>query len=1033
MNLSGRHTPAESSSLSLFAGIDAGSVSVNCIVVDQNGAILYEAPYRRHMGKVEETAGSLLRLAEKEVAPGRISGVAFTGNNGRKLAENLGCPYEFETITQVTGTLHLVPGVKSIISMGGQETALFQIAYPDGNPRGNADGWELEYFNTNGLCASGTGSFIDQQAERLATSIYSASADLSGRDIDSIVREFISLGMKSELPAQVACRCTVFTKSDMIHLQNKGERLEDIIYGLHVGNARNYMSTIVGGRALEEPIVFIGGLSLNSLQIRAFRSYFPGLIVPPHSTSAGVLGAALFAAHRSTRRGVVDSESIESAWRSNIAGPQIANPLRLQKTLFTGPGIPGPVEKDRLGPVYLAIDIGSTTTKHVVMDETLRIIHKNYLHTRGKPIEVTQRLLQGVIDDLGPGIDIRGVATTGSGRNVVGDFLNADLIVDEITAHARGAVEIDPDIDTIFEIGGQDSKYISIVHRRPFDFDMNKVCAAGTGSFLHELANKYGVNIVGEFEQVALSSEHPVKLAERCTVFMESDLVSYLQRGASQVDLLAGLCYAVVHNYLNRVVGKRRIGERIMFLGGPSLNKAVVAAFEQVLGKGLLVPPHREVLGAFGAALGVREKMLNESAPSFFRGLSGAVDDRMQFTEKICTAEKDCHNRCKIKVYEFDHRRSIWGGECGRYEQAAAGATTTKNYFEDYERLWRCHMEGVFEIQGDEPLLSVDGRPTVGMQRSLYGYQTRVLWSHFFDRLGFRLVLTPPTDSSISKLGIEMAAAETCYPAKISLGHVKTIVGKTALLFLPTMVTVDVPAAAETGFFCPLVQGNSFISRAVVPMDMSSVLKPFVHLKYDTERLAYELWEQIGKTLGVKRREVSAALAYARERQALFIEDLLREGRTFFEELSPGSPGIIVTGRPYNLYDERLNLRLGRCLSKIGLNALPMDFLDSSGVDINDFPSMYWGLGARILRTAKMTSATSGLYGIHLTNFGCGPDSFLEHFYKHCMGEKPYLILELDEHSAVAGVMTRLEAFRNVVENSTRANPDREQEPRFAN
>ena len=332
---------------------------------------------------------------------------------------------------------------------------------------------------------------------------------------------------------------------------------------------------------------------------------------------------------------------------------------------------------------------------------------------------------------------IAGTATTGSGRNVVGDFLNVDLIIDEITAHARGAVEIDPEVDTIFEIGGQDSKYISIANTYPLDFDMNKVCAAGTGSFLHELANKYGINIVDEFQEIALSSETPVKLAERCTVFMESDLVSYQQKGVSQKDLIAGLCYAIVHNYLNRVVGKRKIGERVMFLGGPSLNKGVVAAFEDVLGRGLVVPRHREVLGAYGAAISVQEKMVQENkSESTFRGLDSAINDRMNYKEKICHADPQCHNQCKLKIYDFDGRRSIWGGECGRYEVAKIRGPKKENFFELRQKIWQPYMDGVYEELRGEPLMEVDNRPTIGMQRALYGLQTDILWAHFFDQLG---------------------------------------------------------------------------------------------------------------------------------------------------------------------------------------------------------------------------------------------------------------------------------------------------------
>ncbi len=269
-----------------YVGIDAGSVSLNCIVINQGKEIIYESPYNRHLGKVDEVTLELIHSLFEKFGREKVKAIAFTGNHGQKISQMAGGFYEFETISQVLGSLFIMPDVKTIIGMGGQDTALFQISQEGGD-------WELDYFNTNGPCASGTGSFIDQQAQRLASYIYDKEVDISQDQTDKILSDFISLGLKSEKPANVACRCTVFTKSDMIHLQNKGEKLEDIIYGLHVGNARNYMSTIVANRVLEEPILFIGGLSLNELQFRAFKSYFPGLIVPEYKTSLGALGVAL--------------------------------------------------------------------------------------------------------------------------------------------------------------------------------------------------------------------------------------------------------------------------------------------------------------------------------------------------------------------------------------------------------------------------------------------------------------------------------------------------------------------------------------------------------------------------------------------------------------------------------------------------------------------------------------------------------------------------------------------------------------------
>lgn len=998
-----------------YVGIDAGSVSLNCVVVSETADIVYESPYTRHFGRVEQGVLELIRRLYRDLGRDNIKAVAFTGNHGRKISNQTGGFYEFDTISQVLGAIHVTPNVRTIVSMGGQETALFQLSH-------QAGGWDLDFFETNGPCASGTGSFIDQQAQRLATSMYAKKVDMSQNQIDHILADFIALGLNSDSPANVACRCTVFTKSDMIHLQNKGERLEDIIFGLHVGNARNYISTIVSNRTLESPMVFIGGLSMNPLQVRALRAYFPELIVPRYNTSTGALGVALQALDLGVENRP-DMHRCMAVAEDPIRDLPLAAKLELKKTVFPEDNAIQKRFFHKKMPAYLGIDIGSTTTKHALINLDREIIHKSYMHTQGKPVEVTQRLLRGIREEMGEKIDIVGTAATGSGRHVVGDFLNADLVIDEITAHARGAVEIDPTVDTIFEIGGQDSKYIFIANAHPLDFDMNKVCAAGTGSFLHELANKYGINIVDEFEKIALGSEHPVKLAERCTVFMESDLVSYHQKGVPQTDLIGGLCYAIVHNYLNRVVGKRKIGQEIMFLGGPSLNKGVVAAFENVLGHSLVVPKHREVLGAFGAAISVHEKMQVEGrTQSAFRGLDSAIDDQMVYREKVCRADPNCHNQCKLKVYSFDGRKSIWGGECGRYEATGLKGDRKENYFHLRDLIWKTHMSGVYEELKEEPVLEVDGRPTVGMQRSLYTVHTAVLWAHFFEQLGFRLVLTPPTNTTISGMGVEAMKAETCYPVKVAHGHVKWIAGKTRYLFLPVLVDMATPRDEETGFYCPLVQSNSYMVEVALGLDKSTVLRPILHFKQDPETLALALSETMTPKLGVGRARILSALLYAQERHERWCRHLHEQGSRITDAHGTDTPLVVVTGRPYNLYDERLNLRLGHNLAKIGVSALPMDFVDVSSVDLSDFPSMYWGLGAQILRTAKWIKAYPNYFGLHITNFSCGADSFLEHFYKYIMGQRPYLILELDEHSAVAGMMTRLEAFKNVMENTMQKN-----------
>ncbi len=1002
-----------------YIGIDAGSVSVNAVVINKNGELVYEYPYKRHFGRVETSVFEIINELYSRFAFEKIRALVFTGNHGRIISDRIGGFYEFESIAQILGSVFLQSDVRSIISMGGQDTALYILNHHGGN-------WELDDFNTNGPCASGTGSFIDQQAERLASSIYGKEMDISEAHISKILKDFIRLGLKSKNPSRVACRCTVFTKSDMIHLQNKGERLADIIAGLHVGNASNYLSTIVSNRVLPKPIIFIGGLAANELQARAFKDHFPELIVPKHFTSVGALGVALQAKELNmvTKPDLNELKSMaEKGSFSFSAAPR----LQLIKTDFPAdnqvkrqPRAMGQI------PVFLGIDIGSTTSKYALINKKREIIDKEYRQTMGKPIEVTQSLLTTLKNRFGNRLNIKGVATTGSGRMVVGDFLNVDLIIDEITAHARGAVEIEPSIDTIFEIGGQDSKYISISNTHPLDFDMNKVCAAGTGSFLHELANKNSINIVEEFQNIALSSKNPIKLTERCTVFMESDLVSYAQKGGQKDDLIAGLCYAIVYNYLHRVVGNKKIGNRVMFLGGPSLNRAIVAAFEAVLEKGLLVPRHREVLGAFGAAISVQEKMEKENREiSSSRDLDEAFNDKLSYKETICHADPLCHNECKLKVYNFSGRKSIWGGECGRYEIRGQYGEKKEDCFKFRDAVWERHLKGLYHDLGDlkkgdredsRAIFEIDGRPTIGMQRALYSHQMALFWAGFFDQLGLRLVLTSKTSHRISKSGIESMTTETCFPVKVSHGHVIDLIGNTRYLFLPNIINLPSRDEEKNAYYCPLVQGNQYMVKTALGLKDSKILSPTVHLKYDPGILSLELHEQIGKTLRVSLSEIEEALDVAFSRQQDFENEIYEKGAEVTSSLADNEPLVVVTGRPYNLYDERLNLRLGQNLSKIGIAALPMDFFDLRDIDLSDFPNMYWAMGARVLKTAKLIRNTPNFFGLHLTNFSCGPDSFNEHFFKYIMGDKPYLILELDEHTAVAGAMTRLEAFKNVIQ-----------------
>ncbi len=1000
-------------------GMDVGSVSINTVIIDQNRKIVEELPYKRHFGLVYEEVEKLLTEVLKKYGEKNIKCIVFTGMHGELLADLLNAYFEVETIAQVVGSLNIIPNVRSIISIGGQDALLFQINYSNGS-------WYLEDFNINSPCASGTGSFIDQQAERLAHAMYGSDFEISQNKLQKILEDFVKLGLQSTSPAPVACRCTVFTKSDMIHLQNKGEPLPNIIAGLHYGNAANYVSNIVGNRKLEEPIIFIGGMASNKLQVKAFKEYFPSLTVPPYHTSIGAIGAGLIALERKWHH-EISVEKIRERFNTHAAGgnryqfPR-AEPLRLEWTNFDSDNSIQPLKQQKwIG--FLGVDIGSTTTKYAFIDESGRLIHKCYVPTRGKPIEVTQHLLKTLLEASNSECKILGLATTGSGRNVVGDFLNADLVVDEITAHAKGAVTFDPNVDTIFEIGGQDSKYIRIDKTHPIDFDMNKVCAAGTGSFLHELASKMKINIVGEFQEIALSSRNPIHLAERCTVFMESDLVGYAQKGASREDLIAGLCYAIVHNYLNRVVGKRFIGNHIMFLGGPSLNKGIVAAFERVLKKPLIVPKHREVMGAYGAALLVKEMFERKQCETKQRNLKELANSVVEFKETICRADPKCHNECKLKIYNFGGRKSIWGGDCGRYEVTHYDGPQTEDLIGRRNELFF----NIMAESGVEPGLASPGRknlPLIGIPLALHFWEWAIFWTGFFRNLGFRILLSKPTDQSISRAGIESVTAETCFPVKVFHGHVKWLSSKVDIMFLPTVINMPAYSEAEASFFCPLVESSQYITKWAFDIPKDRILSPTIYFKEGPEWIAEELYKTMRSRFSMDKTAIKRAVSNAWNTYQNFRKELQKIGKEVIAKISEKNPLWVISGRPYNLYDSRLNLQIGKHLAKRGITAITMDFIDISDEDISDFPRMYWGFGSRILRTARKIAKTNHWYGVHLTNFSCGPDSFIEHFYRYVLTNKPALVLEFDEHTAVAGVLTRIEAYKNVVENIERAAED---------
>ena len=682
--------------------------------------------------------------------------------------------------------------------------------------------------------------------------------------------------------------------------------------------------------------------------------------------------------------------------------------------------------------VWMGLDIGSTSTKVVLLDEDGEVVADLYRKTGGDPIDATKRLfanLQRAFDDQGHPLEVLGAATTGSGRKLVGAVIGADLVQNEITAHVTGAMEVDPSIETIFEIGGQDAKYMSCRGGQCRDSAMNYVCAAGTGSFVEEQANKLGFSVqdVGD----AVMGLEPPMTSDRCTVFMEQDVDALIRRGFSREEAMAGVLYSVVQNYLGRVVGTRPYSrEKVFFQGATARNKGLVAAFERLLGVEVVVSPLCHVMGAYGVALLAKRRAGEGRCASAFRGLDLASRE-VALTEDTCRL---CDNLCTITTAEIAGdpaeapARASWGYLCGR-EPDDEQVARAEGYeaFRQRRRSWRRLHEG---------RMPKPARGRVGIPRAMGVQGYLPMWQTLLAELGYQPVLSKSSDESIVETGAEVSGADYCFPIKLAHGHLFDLArrlrsaegqvdgetkGDIDYILTPFFISEENdPKQTTQSTFCPLNIGQSAMFRAALSQhggDASRVLSPVIDLRWPEARQIKALSESLAAPLEVSASRLKAAWRKARAAMTSFDEERRQIGREALKRVARAEkPGIVIIGRPYNLHDERANVALPRKIAEYGHEVVPLDCLTLDKTTLpDDFRNVFWKLGQDILLGGQHVAKTEGLYAVVLTNFSCGPDSFLLSYLDEIMGDKPYLTLELDEHGADAGYLTRVEAFLDVI------------------
>ena len=1040
-------------------GIDVGALTVKAVRLGTAGTGPRHA-YRFHHG---EPRAALLELLGSLVPEGTCD-VAMAGTG----ADGLPPRDDVARVDAVQATIaavsHLLPGTRNIIDIGGAGLRFIRLDHAG----------HFAHFSANSQCAAGTGSFLDEQATRLGLS-----------------HERMSHLEVIGDPPPVATRCAVFAKSDLIHLQQAGASVAQMWSGLCRGMAQTALQTLLRGKPLGGPTALVGGVAQNREVVRWLSALADAPVLTCDSAHvAAAMGAALVAlaasngrspvdwrdwlaagrtvARRGTHPGArldraipitaADPAATPSPARASVLPSGVAQhePLALRRTQYPSFAVDDNYTDDDGNEVrvsrwpggetvrgFLGIDIGSTSTKLCLIDATGDVLADVYRKTAGNPVSATQKLFDALLHlqaARGARLEILGCGTTGSGRKLVGAVVGADAIVNEISAHVAGAMHVDPDLETIFEIGGQDSKYMRTRGGAIMDSNMNYVCAAGTGSFVEEQARKLGVPLTEVGDRVL--GLVPPPTSDRCTVFMEQDVNDLLRAGHDVDHALAAVMRSVVQNYLNKVVGNRPlVAHQGRFPGRHGAQQGPGRCLRDPARRrdgGVALLPRHGRLGRRAAdprATGVREAAHDVRRT----GTLGPPHRLAQGTVRSLQQRV----RADLRAHRGHRARALLGllvrARSQRGEGARAPRVRPLPAPPQLAVAGRCRRgsEPAGATPGNErevvgaasggPVLRAGSTPRpvrIAIPRALTFFSHLPLWRRLLAELGAQVEIPAESSRATRERGAALVGAEFCFPVKLAHGQVGEALAETDAdyVFVPRMVAQ--PAAAEQSdtYFCPYVQGFPSVVEAAVEHASDGpqrLLSPTFDQRRPEEQQVEDLHRVLGPALGVTRTQVGAAYRSARESQARFEERCLAAGRAALEQLvRDGRKAVVLIGRPYNLMDPSANLDLPRKIAEMDCPVIPIDCLPFEPERIPPrYRNMYWAYGQRILSALQFVHRHENLFAIYFTNFNCGPDSFLLSYAEEIMGDKPMLSLELDEHGADAGYITRVEAFLDVVRN----------------
>jgi len=918
-----------------------------------------------------------LRRVVSELDSGRKHHIGLTGRKFRRFI-NLPTLTEPEAVEYALGYYSgEYEGISAVVSAGG-ETFMVYILDRDG---------KICDVKTGNKCASGTGEFFLQQIRRMGLNIEQA----------------VSLSETSTSPHRIAGRCSVFCKSDCTHALNKGESKADIVAGLSRMMAHKILELLV--QVPKRKVMVIGGVTQNTMVMAELRKEIAELVIPEYAACFEALGSALWALENVPASLPKESELINPESTSFDSLPPLKK--HLGSVSFKKSSMSTARAGDRC---IIGLDVGSTTTKAVLMRTTDDSIAASvYLRTDGDPVEASRKCYHALAEQVDMELDIVGLGVTGSGRQIAGLHGLTDNVINEIIAHATAAVYFDPEVDTIFEIGGQDAKYTYIVNGVASDYAMNEACSAGTGSFLEESAMEcLGVDVT-EIAQLALAGDNPPNFNDQCAAFISSDIKTAAQEGLDRNNIVAGLVYSICMNYANRVKGSRPIGKKVFMQGGVCYNKAVPVAMAVLTGKEIVVPPEPGLMGAFGVALELKKRLeLGLAEPRRF-DLKQLARRQVKYEKSfVCAGGKEkCDRKCSIAMIKIEGKKYPFGGACNKYY----GMRVEQKF--DVGSLDMAVLRHKLLFDSEEEADQSAARITIGINRSLMMHLHYPLFNTFFRKLGFDVVLP----DEIEQEGVERKGAAFCYPVDVAHGYFYNLIKKKPdYVFLPLLLELDIPNHTNYRKTCVFVQGEPFYLKAAFQQEIRDItfLQPRLNFSEGYEKELPKFID-VGKGLGCGARQARAAYKAACDSQRSFIRSLRKEGVHALEALGGNSDefAIVLFGRAYNAFAPEINMGIPHKIASRGIRVIPFDFLAFDEEECD--PDMYWGSGQMIMKAAKFVERHPQLYGAYISNFSCGPDSFIISYFRDIMGNKPSLTLELDEHTADAGLDTRIEAFIDII------------------